>query len=353
MKKTTLFLFIILSSISFLQMDCKDDEPIKPPDNTPPDTTSHNFTFTTYTFGGSGGSSYFKDVAIINDSDIWAVGEIYSDSSMYNAANWDGKKWGLRKITVNFRNNLITPSLNGVFTFAASDIWFIGSLPIHGDGQNWDIFDLRLMTGFENVSLSKAWGVSSSNIYFVGGQGSIIRYNGTNWTKLESETTLDIQDIWGATNTSTGQQEILAVASNKFLDQGKKLLQIKGSTVSTLSDSGLSWSLSGVWFVPGKQYYVVGDGLYPSATIGPIWNRVQTFPAYYKDAIRGSSWNNVVVCGSNGLLSHFNGATWKHYMNDELPSFVGRYYGAAISSNSIVAVGYANNEAIATIGRKK
>ena len=209
------------------------------------------------------------------------------------------------------------------------------------------------MPGLENISLLKAWGVSSSNIYFVGGQGSITYFNGTTWTKLISGTTLDIQDIWGATNTTTGEQEILAVASNKFFDQGKKLLQIKGSTVSVLADSGLSWSLSGVWFVPGKQYYVVGDGLYPSTTLGPIWNRVQTFPAYYKDAIRGSSGNNVAVCGSNGLLSHFNGATWKHYMNNELPSFVGRYYGVAISSNCIVSVGYVNNEAIATIGRRK
>ncbi len=41
------------------------------------DTTSHNFTFQTWTFGGQAGSCTLYDVAIIDENDIWAVGEIY------------------------------------------------------------------------------------------------------------------------------------------------------------------------------------------------------------------------------------------------------------------------------------
>ncbi|MDP2364122.1 MAG: hypothetical protein Q8M94_10165, partial [Ignavibacteria bacterium] len=39
------------------------------------DTTSHNFTFESWTFGTIG-SSVLYDVAIINENNIWAVGEI-------------------------------------------------------------------------------------------------------------------------------------------------------------------------------------------------------------------------------------------------------------------------------------
>ncbi len=39
------------------------------------DTTSHNFTFTSWTFGTVGSSTLY-DVAIINENNIWAVGEI-------------------------------------------------------------------------------------------------------------------------------------------------------------------------------------------------------------------------------------------------------------------------------------
>ena len=94
--QNSIFFVSLIALLLFTGTDCKDKPPIVPPDDKP-DTTSHNFTFTTYTFGGTGGSSYFKDVAIINDSDIWAVGEIYSDSSMYNAVHWNGKNWELRK----------------------------------------------------------------------------------------------------------------------------------------------------------------------------------------------------------------------------------------------------------------
>ena len=52
------------------------------------DTTSHDFTWTIDTLGDYG--SYFNDVAIIDENNIWAVGMIKTDSADYNAAAvWD------------------------------------------------------------------------------------------------------------------------------------------------------------------------------------------------------------------------------------------------------------------------
>jgi len=45
------------------------------------DTTSHNFTWQTWTFGEHS-SSRLYDVAIINENNIWAVGEIYMKDSL-------------------------------------------------------------------------------------------------------------------------------------------------------------------------------------------------------------------------------------------------------------------------------
>ncbi|MCF8430437.1 MAG: glucosyl transferase, partial [Melioribacteraceae bacterium] len=54
------------------------------------DTTSHDFTWQTFTFGdGSGGSSYLNDVAIVDENNIWAVGMIYDNGEKYNAVHWD------------------------------------------------------------------------------------------------------------------------------------------------------------------------------------------------------------------------------------------------------------------------
>jgi hypothetical protein len=61
------------------------------------DTTSHNFTFETFAFGDIS-NSYLFDVVIINENNIWAVGEILiADTSAtgytkYNAVHWDGSE---------------------------------------------------------------------------------------------------------------------------------------------------------------------------------------------------------------------------------------------------------------------
>ena len=64
------------------------------------DTTSHNFTWQTFEFGQHSSSTLY-DVAIINENDIWAVGEIYMNDSLgnpdpacYNAVHWDGSRIG-------------------------------------------------------------------------------------------------------------------------------------------------------------------------------------------------------------------------------------------------------------------
>jgi len=100
-------------------------EASKPVTATTLDTTSHNFTWQTFEFGEHS-SSVLYDVAIIDENNIWAVGEIYmKDSSgnydphAYNAVHWDGTKWELKKISVLFRGNIITPPLEGVLHFLA------------------------------------------------------------------------------------------------------------------------------------------------------------------------------------------------------------------------------------------
>jgi hypothetical protein len=67
----------------------------------------------------------------------------------------------------------------------------VGSLPIHGNGTNWEIHDVREITN-SSLSLSKAWGTSSEDMYFVGRAGSIAHYNGSSWSKIESGTTTDL-----------------------------------------------------------------------------------------------------------------------------------------------------------------
>ncbi len=64
------------------------------------DTTSHNFSWQTFEFGGEGGSSTFYDVAIIDENDIWAVGEIYTADDKYTIAPGDGYVAGISTVPI-------------------------------------------------------------------------------------------------------------------------------------------------------------------------------------------------------------------------------------------------------------
>ncbi|HTP79997.1 MAG TPA: hypothetical protein VMM57_06290, partial [Bacteroidota bacterium] len=112
----------------FLIPSCHKNEPCTTCPPSGPDTTSHSFNFTQFTFGGSGGSSDFNDVAILADTLVIAVGEVYLtdstgqvDDQPYSIAKWNGTAWTLERL-FDLQNNLI-PNVRGILALSASDIW--------------------------------------------------------------------------------------------------------------------------------------------------------------------------------------------------------------------------------------
>ena len=325
------------------------------------DTTSHDITWEKFTFGGEGGSSSLYDCAIISEDDIWCVGEIYLKDSLgqpdpvpYNAVHWDGSKWELRRITVDYKSSFITPPLNGIFTFSSTDIWFSAGVPIHGDGSTWTqyhLFDMGILSS-DDGSINKIWGSSSTNLFFVGNRGTIVFYNGSSWQKIESGTDLPIRDIWGDYNDKTNKYEILAVAAEIDVDKGSKVLRIDGSSVTEESNTGLSWDVGGLWFRSGSKYYIAGAGIhYKHFLSDSSWYRypkgiVTNYVGY---GIRGSNINDVFAGG--GEIVHFNGVTWLNYQDDILSDdgAVGRM---AVKGNLIVTVGGEGRSALVVIGRR-
>ncbi|NUN10992.1 MAG: hypothetical protein HUU54_17585 [Ignavibacteriaceae bacterium] len=110
------------------------------------DTTRHNFTWQTWEFGDIGSSALY-DVAIIDENNIWAVGEIsIRDSShngytTYNAVHWDGVEWELKKIQFyTFCGQQHTDSYpaKSIYAFGPNDVWIgmYGSQVVKWNGQN-------------------------------------------------------------------------------------------------------------------------------------------------------------------------------------------------------------------------
>ena len=163
------------------------------------DTTSHNFTWQIYTFGEHS-SSVLYDVAIIDENNIWAVGEIYMkdslgqpDPTFYNIVHWNGQSWELKKIL--YKGGIW--SIRTLFAFNENDIWFSGYMRYY-NGQFIELPIPNILMGWQ---INKIWGTSSSDLYVVGNGGNIAHYDGSplanGWQKIESGTTTSIKNVWG------------------------------------------------------------------------------------------------------------------------------------------------------------
>jgi hypothetical protein len=328
------------------------------------DTTSHNFTWQIFAFGEYNNSVLF-DVAIINENNIWAVGEIYMNDSLgnpdpnsYNAVHWDGQSWELKRINMQSSCNPVTyPPLKAIWAFSSNNIVFTcgGSMGwFDGTTNRTDCSVSSLLTG----TINKIWGTSSNDLYIVGNNGSLAHYGGQSigWNKIESGTSLSFQDIWG--ELDSGSLELLAIASNKFSTGGKYLLKINGNNVIHLNDLiSTAVSLSGVWFVPNKKYYLVGDGIYNKHFLSD--NKWQPDSIiyqlkYYPYSVRGNNINDIIVSGEGGTISHYNGITWRIY-NGENP--YDRLLSTSIKNAITISVGTRynngiNNQGIMYIGRR-
>jgi hypothetical protein len=304
------------------------------------DTTSHDFTFETFTFGGTAGSSTLYDVAIINENNIWAVGEIYvADTSqngytMYNAVHWDGIQWELMRIPFLFQGDSFYNPIYAVFAFGADDIWFgIGNL-IHWNGMNY--LSINIATLFPSL-VNKIWG-SSSNLYVVGNNGNIAHCNGTTWWRIESRTDLNINDIWGIADGNEG--------FNKYLAADNAMLKIDANNNLSRIDTQPGMFIHSVWGISNRLIYSAGEGvvLYKNCN----WEKIDRIDVNTIYVIRGQNYNDVFGISSLGTILHFDGYSWNS-INIPVENILLKL---DVKENVIAGVGWQGEKAAITIIRR-
>ncbi len=349
------FLFLATALLLFAGWRCGNQAagPAPPPPSEP-DTTSHDFTWTTYTLGD--GQSYLQDVYAVNDTDVWAVGEIYLkdstgklDLKMYNAIHWDGKMWKPQRVFWHYQGQEGISALNAVSGFSSSDVW-VAPAPAHWDGVSWTSHTVNdIATG----TTYKIWGRSPDDVYFVGSNGSIMHYIPWIFQKMESRTTTDLLDISG-------------VFKGKIYACGGMysgiVLEYDGarwSEVDSLSDSKIGrWSL---W--ADEKFFCVGghdlryiDTKYGDTLRMPpkdiLEGGLGAGLPIVTEGIHGSDRRNVFAVGSWQYVIHYNGKSWKWY--DALWDLNGpTQYGVSATANSVFIVGENGGRATILVGRRK
>jgi len=320
------------------------------------DTTSHNFTWQSWTFGEHSSSVLF-DVAVIDENNIWAVGEIYMNDSLgnpdphaYNAVHWDGQEWKLYRImfyTICGQSHKTPYPAKSIFAFNKTDIW----IAMDGDqiARLNDTTQTNIMCLPFSFVINKLWGSSANDMYAVGNNGNIARWNGTRWIKLfNNGTDLNFYDILGAKNKDD-EFTIYTIAANISSSFDKMILNI--NSLNPVNTDGIPYSIHGIWF-KNKVFYVVGSGMYKKYNITSSleWEAIHHgITNYYLSSINGNDLNDIAACGAFGELLHFNGYNWKSYQNIFNGTALGK---VTIKNNLVVAVGFNSSKAFITIGRR-
>jgi len=310
------------------------------------DTTSHDFTFTTYTFGGQAGTCTLYDVAIIDENNIWAVGEIYlldsleqPDPHAYNAVHWDGNQWEIKRLKYYGSCSAVEyPPLKAIWAFSNNDMvitnggsigWFNGNTVTLDCGVN------PLLTG----SINKIWGTDSRDLYVVGNNGNIAHYQNGGWSKIESGTELNIGDIWGIPD-GTGSY-------NKYLAADNSILKIDNNNQLTKINAEPGMIIISIWGKSNRLVYTAGDGvvLYKNNQ----WEKINRPDINTIYRVRGQNYNDVCgIGGSGSIIYHFNGYSWQSINPDQN----NRYWRIDIKGNTIAASGYQGEKAAVTILRR-
>jgi len=289
-------------------------------------------------------SGTLRDVQIIDENNIWVVGEIETDSTEYNAAIWDGIKWNL----IQIKPQGYVQELQTIFMINDEEIWFgRGSLPIYYDGSTFD-----MLTPAENgypggFIINDIWGSSANDIYFVGTDGNIVHYDGTSFTKMTSPTTQDLDGIVGVVDSETGEKRIWVNGWGGYPYRGF-LMQYDGTDWEIVWDENNpffegSQYIEPTLHIPDEKYLVIYSGGQDNSILSIHEQEdLQQYEILHYDyhgfirSLAGDKVNDIIGVGDLTNTIHFNGSTVVQI--DELENMVPAFRYLAVDSKGGIIV---------------
>jgi len=234
-----------------------------------------------------------------------------------------------------------------VWGTSAHDVFAVGTdgTIVHYDGDQWTLMDTPTQH-----NLTSVWGTKSNNIYVVGDAGTILHYDGTAWSEMESGTEENLNDIWGFSSDD---------------------VYVVGNNVNLLRYNGIGWSpmeihtdlvlgnLYAVWGPSADSLYVVcyeeveGWGVLEYVNViyydGTEWK-----PSYKhnQESYGGSlwGWSKEVFCtilfGWGTTFIHSNGSEWNRMLMEHPWGIITNYNKVhGTSSSDIYVVGNVTSDA--------
>jgi hypothetical protein len=172
----------------------------------------------------------------------------------------------------------------------------------HYDGQT--VRTVKSLTWSHNEE-GGIWGSSASNLYMAL-SGTLLRYDGTSWTKVAGVPPIVIRGIWG-----TGPDNVYVVG-------GGKVGRFDGKIWSVMLDVN-DYSFNAVWGSGSNDVFVAAQARYPNSSgavyhfDGTTWSISLSKPWYVFSGVWGTGPSDVLTVGYRGgasFIYRFDGQTW-------------------------------------------
>ncbi|QOJ29530.1 MAG: hypothetical protein HRU80_11855 [Ignavibacteriales bacterium] len=305
------------------------------------DTTSHNFTWQTWTFGAGGPTAILYDGFIFDENNIWVTGHYYYNGDSHNALQWNGVKWEEKRILYQTQQGFSFAQIRSLHPSTHDNIFF-------SNGTRWN------GKRFESIPplnidfpahINKIWGTSPDNFYIAGDYGNLAQYRNGTWIKLNSGVNSDLQDIYGIWDKNN-RYIIYGAATNSLSTTGeKKIFRLMADNQLNYFEWPESLDVTSVWGPSEMRLYAAGSGVHVYKN---GWKLLPEIDYLYSERIRGTGHNNIFAVGHLGLVAHFNGVSWKNY---RIFGSGTAFYGLHVTEKMVVIAGYKNSLGFIALGK--
>jgi hypothetical protein len=233
-----------------------------------------------------------------------------------------------------------------------NDVWTVGdAVFLHFDGTAWTQFESTVPGGIESIA-----GSSSSDVWAVGAQMAMVHWDGTRWSRPESEgisqwyspvalSGTGVNDVWAGgsqylqhwNGSAWGHLPILAIQHSmqvrKIWADGAGSVWVVPGSGAPIRWDGKQWSTFNmqtssvaIWGRAHNDAWTVGSAIVPASSGNPSsaishWNgtswQAAVLPASMSaislSDVWGSGPNDVYAVGATsnkGQIIHWDGASW-------------------------------------------
>ncbi len=304
----------LLGLLAAERIGCDNVAEPSPPNGS--DTTSQNFSISTWEYGDGYESSWASSAWVFDQNNIWITG-YFPDTvggPPHNILRWDGAKWN------GYGRFFNSSGINCIWSLDSSHVYLAdGLVIIYGDGF-FSRPDFTRLPWSSGQSVDYVWASSDKNVWGVGASGCVVHYDGIEWKKIACDTTVNFHSITGSPNSG------VAYATGWTFDYVTYVVRLAGDSVEILltgGNSDQSIIMPGSLLRYENELWVTGSRI---RLFQPTTRSLSTFytPSVYTTPIAMAAPNDIFMAESyygSTVLLHFNGARFNEFQVSTASTF--------------------------------